>query len=154
MGGAMSAEAKNSTGVAISAKDQREIIELYEKLREVQAKLVGPDGKTEVLANNVYSFLCRLLADLKAGNSVTILQSKAELTTVEAAKLLGMSRQFLVNLLSRSEIPFHMIGTHRRLYARDVLAYKSKRDNARRKTLDDLSRAEYDEGIYDRLPQE
>jgi excisionase family DNA binding protein len=150
----MSAEAKNSTGVAISAKDQREIIELYEKLREVQAKLVGPDGKTEVLPNNVYSFLCRLLADLKAGNSVTILQSKAELTTVEAAKLLGMSRQFLVNLLSRSEIPFHMIGTHRRLYARDVLAYKSKRDNARRKTLDDLSRAEYDEGIYDRLPQE
>ena len=150
----MSAEAKNSTGVAISAKDQREIIELYEKLREVQAKLVGPDGKTEVLPNNVYSFLCRLLADLKAGNSVTILQSKAELTTVEAAKLLGMSRQFLVNLLSRSEIPFHMIGTHRRLYARDVLAYKSKRDNARRKTLDDLSRAEYDEGIYDHLPQE
>jgi excisionase family DNA binding protein len=150
----MSAEAKNSTGVAISAKDQRDIIELYEKLREVQAKLVGPDGKTEVLPNNVYSFLCRLLADLKAGNSVTILQSKAELTTVEAAKLLGMSRQFLVNLLSRNEIPFHMIGTHRRLYARDVLAYKSKRDNARRKTLDDLSRAEYDEGIYDRLPQE
>ncbi|MGA3128698.1 MAG: excisionase family DNA-binding protein [Candidatus Korobacteraceae bacterium] len=136
------------------AKDQREIVELYEKLREVQAKLVGPDGKTEVLPNNVYSFLCRLLADLKAGNSVTILQSKAELTTVEAAKLLGMSRQFLVNLLSRNEIPFHMIGTHRRLYARDVLAYKSKRDNARRKTLDDLSRAEYDEGIYDRLPQE
>jgi excisionase family DNA binding protein len=150
----MSAEAKNSTGVAILAKDQREIVELYEKLREVQAKLVGPDGKTEVLPNNVYSFLCRLLADLKAGNSVTILQSKAELTTVEAAKLLGMSRQFLVNLLSRNEIPFHMIGTHRRLYARDVLAYKSKRDNARRKTLDDLSRAEYDEGIYDRLPQE
>jgi len=144
---------KNSTGVAISAKDQREIVELYEKLREVQAKLVGPDGKTEVLPNNVYSFLCRLLADLKAGNSVTILQSKAELTTVEAAKLLGMSRQFLVNLLSRNEIPFHMIGTHRRLYARDVLAYKSKRDNARRKTLDDLSRAEYDEGIYP-LPQE
>jgi excisionase family DNA binding protein len=101
----------------------------------------------------VYSFLCRLLADLKAGNSVTILQSKAELTTVEAAKLLGMSRQFLVNLLSRNEIPFHMIGTHRRLYARDVLAYKSKRDNTRRKTLDDLSRAEYDEGIYP-LPQE
>jgi len=147
------AEAKNSTGVAISAKDQREIVELYEKLREVQAKLVGPDGKTEVLPNNVYSFLCRLLADLKAGNSVTILQSKAELTTVEAAKLLGMSRQFLVNLLSRNEIPFHMIGTHRRLYARDVLAYKSKRDNTRRKTLDDLSRAEYDEGIYP-LPQE
>lgn len=144
----------NSSDVVISPKDQREIMEMYERLREVQAKLVGPDGKTEILPNNVYSFLCRLLGDLKAGNSVTILQSKAELTTVETAKLLGMSRQFLVNLLSQGELPFHKIGTHRRLYARDVLAYKSKRDSSRRKTLDDLSKAEYEDGTYDRLPQQ
>lgn len=144
----------NTTHVAISTKDQREIVEIYARLREVQAKLVGPEGKTEILPNNVYSFLCRLLADLKAGNSVTILQNKAELTTVEAAKLLGMSRQFLVNLLERGELPFHMIGTHRRLYARDVLAYKSKRDSSRRRILDELSRAEHEEGIYDRLPEQ
>lgn len=144
----------NNSNVVISPKDQREIMEMYERLREVQAKLVGPDGKTEILPNNVYSFLCRLLGDLKAGNSVTILQSKAELTTVETAKLLGMSRQFLVNLLSKGELPFHMIGTHRRLYARDVLAYKSKRDSSRRKILDDLSKAEYEDGTYDRLPEQ
>ncbi|MGA9072200.1 MAG: excisionase family DNA-binding protein [Terracidiphilus sp.] len=144
----------NASDVAISARDQREIMDMYERIREVQAKLVGPDGKTEILPNNVYSFLCRLLADLKAGNSVTILQSKAELTTVEAAKLLGMSRQFLVNLLSQGELPYHMIGTHRRLYARDVLAYKGKRDSSRRKILDDLAKAEYEEGTYDRLPEQ
>ena len=62
----------DAAGIAISAKEQREILELYEKLREALAKLVGPDGKMEVLPNNVYSFLCRLLADLKAGSSVTI----------------------------------------------------------------------------------
>ncbi len=147
-------DAKTDTNdVVISAKDQREIMEMYERLREVQAKLVGPDGKTEILPNNVYSFLCRLLGDLKAGNSVTILQSKADLTTVEAAKLLGMSRQFLVNLLVQGELPFHKIGTHRRLYARDVLAYKSKRDSSRRKILDDLTKAEYEGGTYDRLPE-
>ena len=144
----------NPSDVAISAKDQREIMEMYERIREVQAKLVGSDGKTEILPNNIYSFLCRLLADLKAGNSVTILQSKAELTTVEAAKLLGMSRQFLVNLLSQGELPFHKVGTHRRLYARDVLAYKGKRDSSRRKILDDLAKAEFEEGIYDRLPEQ
>jgi excisionase family DNA binding protein len=144
----------NNSDVVISPKDQREIMEMYERLREVQAKLVGPDGKTEILPNNVYSFLCRLLGDLKAGNSVTILQSKAELTTVETAQLLGMSRQFLVNLLSQGELPFHKIGTHRRLYARDVLAYKSKRDSSRRKILDDLSKAEYEDGTYDRLPEQ
>lgn len=140
--------------VPISSKDQREIQDIYEKLRTAEAKLVGPDGKTQVLPNTLYSFLCRLLADLKAGNSVTILQSNADLTTVEAAKLLGVSRQFLIGLLQKNEIPYHMVGTHRRLYAREVLAYKAKRDTARRKTLDDLARAEYEQGTYDKVPDD
>lgn len=137
--------------VPLSGKDQREIQEIYEKLRTAEAKLVGPDGRTQVLPNSLYSFLCRLLADLKAGNSVTILQSNADLTTVESAKLLGVSRQFLIGLLEKKEIPFHMVGTHRRLYARDVLAYKAKRDTVRRKTLDDLARSEQEEGLYDKI---
>jgi excisionase family DNA binding protein len=139
-----------AAAVPISEKEQREIRQLYARLREAAPKLVGPDGKTQVLPNNVYSFLCQLLADLKAGNSVTILQSNAQLTTMEASKMLGTSRQFLINLLEKGEIPFHKVGTHRRIYARDLLAYKAVRDAARRKAHDDLARAEYDEGIYDR----
>jgi excisionase family DNA binding protein len=138
----------------ISGKDQREIQDIYEKLRTAEAKLVGPDGRTQVLPSTLYAFLCRLLSDLKAGHSVTILQSNAGLTTVEASKLLGMSRQFLIGLLESNEIPYRKVGTHRRLYARDVLAYRAKRDTARRKTLDDLARAEYKEGLYDRAPDD
>lgn len=142
--------ATDGESISISDRDQQDIHDLYSKLRAAQAKLVGPDGKTQVLPGNVYSFLCQLLADLKDGKSVTILQSNATLTTVEAAKLLGVSRQFLVDLLERSQIPHHMVGTHRRLYAQDVLAYKSKRDAGRRKLLDDLAQAEFEEGTYER----
>jgi excisionase family DNA binding protein len=142
------------TTVQISTKDQREIQEIYQKLRKAEAKLVGPDGETRILPSTLYSFLCTLLADLKNGHSVTILQSNASLTTVEASKLLGLSRQFLVKMLERNEIAYHKVGTHRRLYARDVLAYKSKRDVARRKNLDDLARAEHEEGIYNRVPDD
>ena len=148
------AVAQDAENAPISTKDQREIQEIYEKLREAAAKLVGPDGKTEILPNNVYSFLCRLLAELKAGSSVTILQSNAQLTTMDASKMLGVSRQFLVTLLEKGEIPFHKVGTHRRIYARDILAYKARRDAARRKAHDDLARAEYEEGIYDRVPDD
>jgi excisionase family DNA binding protein len=136
--------------ISISPQDQREIHELYSKLRAAEAKLVGPDGKTQVLPGNLYSFLCQLLADLKDGKSVTILQSEATLTTVEAAKLLGMSRQFLIQEIERRRIPHHMVGTHRRLYARDVLAYKSNRDAGRRTQLNDLAMKEYEEGLYTR----
>jgi excisionase family DNA binding protein len=144
----------DAAAVPISVKDQREIADIYEKLRTADAKLVGPDGKTQILPSTLYSFLCTLLSDLKAGHSVTILQSNASLTTVEASKLLGVSRQFLIGLLQKREMPCHMVGTHRRLYARDVLAYKAKRDTARTKTLDDLAHAEAEEGIYDRVPDD
>jgi excisionase family DNA binding protein len=150
---AMLSETANASA-DVPPRDEREITDLYQKLREVEAKLVGPDGKTDVLPNNVYSFLYRLLADLRAGNSVTILRAKAELTTIEAGKLLGMSRQFLIKLLEKGEIPFHMVGSHRRMYARDVLAYKVKRDMNRRKILDDLARAEEEQGTYDRVPDD
>jgi excisionase family DNA binding protein len=134
--------------VPIPPEEQKEIQELYAKLRQMEAKLIGPDGTTEVLPNNVNSFLYGLLKDLRAGYSVTLLQLGAALTTTDASKLLGMSRQFLVKLLEKGEIPFHKVGTHRRIYARDVLAYKAKRDAARRKALDDLAQAEYQEGRY------
>jgi excisionase family DNA binding protein len=147
---------QNSQALAFdtSQKDQREIAETYAKLREAEAKLIGADGKPETLPNNLYSFLLRLLADLHAGHPVTILQNSHALTTIEASKVLGVSRQYLVTLLERGDIPFHLTGTHRRIYVRDVMAYKARRDQSRHETLNDLARREYAEGIYDKVPDD
>ena len=146
------AQLAETSPVDIFNREQKEIIEIYEKLRQVEAKLIGPDGKTEILPNNLYSFLLRLLADLREGRAVTILQNKHELTTMEAGKMLGVSRQYLIQLLEKGEIPFHMTGTHRRLYVRDVIAYKAKRDAERHKTLNDLARREFEQGDYGKVP--
>ena len=135
-----------------SVRDARGVQSLYNELRRGEAKLVGQDGRAQPLPPDLESFLNSLLADLKAGKPVTLLKNEAELTTVEASRLLAVSRQFLIGLLAQHRIPFHMVGTHRRIYARDVMAYKARRDSARREALDDLARAEYDEGIYDRTP--
>jgi excisionase family DNA binding protein len=104
------------------------------------------------LPDSVYAFLAQLIADLQAGKSVSIIQSEATLTTVEAANMLGVSRQFLVKLLDSDQIPHHKVGTHRRIYMRDLLKYKAERDGRRRKALDDLVEAEIKDGLYDRQP--
>jgi excisionase family DNA binding protein len=138
--------------LAISAGDQKQVLELYQKIQRSRAKLVGPDGKTQNLPVSLYEFLVKLIADLFEGQSVAIVQNDAQLTTVEAARMLGVSRQFLVKVLERGEIPHHMVGTHRRVYVRDLLAYKAKRDSKRHQTLDDLTRAEAEDGLYDLEP--
>jgi len=68
---------------------------------------------------------------------------------MEAANMLGVSRQFLVNLLEKGDIPYHMVGTHRRIYAQDLFQYKAVRDADRHKILRELAVAEAEEGIYD-----
>ncbi|MBE7544375.1 MAG: helix-turn-helix domain-containing protein [Bryobacteraceae bacterium] len=138
--------------LAISETDQKQVLELYQKIQRSRAKLVGPDGKSHSLPVSLYEFLVKLIADLCEGQSVAIVQNDAQLTTVEGARMLGVSRQFLIKLLERGDIPHHMVGTHRRIYVRDLLAYKAKRDSNRRKILDDLTRAEAEDGLYDLEP--
>jgi excisionase family DNA binding protein len=148
------AQSSKASAFGGPSREQREEVETYQKVRALEVKLMGPDGRAQALPNNLYSFLLQLLADLRAGQAVTLLQSRHEFTTIEASKVLGMSRQFLVRLLERGELPFHKVGTHRRIYARDALAYKAKRDLSRRKNLDDLARAEYAEGLYGQIPDD
>ena len=143
-------ETKTEATLPVSSKDQQDIQGLYDALRRGKAQLVNPEGKTQHLPASIYQFLTELLALLGEGKCVHIVQNQAKLTTVEAAALLGMSRQFLVNLLERNELPHHLVGTHRRIYASDVFAYKAKRDSARKTALRDLVKSEVAEGLYTR----
>lgn len=60
-----------------------------------------------------------------------------------------MTKSISDRLLEKNEIPFHLVGTHRRVYVRDLLTYKLQRDGKRRQILDDLTRAEAAEELYD-----
>ena len=138
--------------VPISEKDREEIEQLYQAIRRAKAKLVSPDGEAKLLPDSLYAFLIKLIALLNEGKSIYIVQNQPKLTTVEAAAMLGVSRQFLVNLLRKEEIPHHKVGTHRRIYAQDVLKYKSRRDERRQKAIRELAQAEASEGLYGKIP--
>jgi excisionase family DNA binding protein len=83
--------------------------------------------------------LVDVLNEIGQGHAVSIIPIHAELTTQEAAEVLNVSRPFVVQLLERGEIPYHKIGTHRRIRYQDVTAFKERIDLQRRKALDDLA---------------
>ena len=62
------------------------------------------------------------------------------LTTQEAADFLNVSRPYLIGLLEKAEIKFHMIGTHRRIRFEDLSAYKRKRDRDREDAMLELAK--------------
>ncbi len=70
---------------------------------------------------------------------MSVVPVHAELTTQEAAQMLGVSRPFFVQMLEKGDIPFHKIGTHRRVRYRDVIDYKKRLDAQRREALETLA---------------
>jgi excisionase family DNA binding protein len=121
----------------------------FQKSKSSRAQLVGPDGRTMILPQSLYGLLREVVRQLAAGNGVSLHPVKAELTTQQAADELRVSRPFLIKQLERGELPFHRTGTHRRIYLRDLLEYKTRRDAAAKKAVDDLARTAQELGIYD-----
>lgn len=110
--------------------------------------LIKADGTRVELPAPLFDHLMRIVHTLRQGSAVVMLPEDETFTTQAAANFLGMSRQSLVNLLQSNRIPFHSVGAHRRIYFKDLLAYREERDKVRRNTLDDLGREIRDAGLY------
>lgn len=118
--------------------------------RGAGARLVGPDGDAMELPEGIHELLVSIVENLKAGNGVTVIPMHAELTTVEAAELLNVSRPFLIKQLEAGALSFHMVGTHRRLRLADVLAYRDRMDEAAEDALAAMTAEAEELGLYEK----
>lgn len=124
-----------------------EINEIYREHGE--ARLLGPDGEMIGIPASAFHALRLVVDAMSRGQTVVLAPQEEELTSQQAADLLRVSRPHLVKLLDDGRIPFHRVGTHRRIRLEDVLAYRGKRSQNRREQLDELTRLSEDfEGGY------
>ncbi len=138
--------------ITASANEEPKLREFARVLESHQAALVGPGEDRIPLPDPIYRVLVHALRFLARGEGVMIVPSTQEMTTQSAADILGVSRQYVVQLLEEGKIPFHKVGTHRRVAMKDVLEYRRKRDSARKRMLGEIAREAVEEGVYDLIP--
>jgi len=78
-------------------------------------------------------FLAAVIDARAQGQEVVVTRGLQEVTTTEAAKLLGMSRPQVGKLMDRGRLPYRLVGTHHRIPASAIDAFldiESKRQHA------------------------
>jgi len=83
---------------------------------------------------------------LNKGQAIALMAFNPLLSTYQAAKLLGVSRPYLIKLLERGEIDYHKTGAHRRIKFEHVMAYKEKQDRQREAALDRMTNLSQEAG--------
>ena len=111
------------------------------------ASLRSPDGHQLEIPNSIYRVLVAAVAAMAQGNAVSIVPVHHELTTQQAAELLGVSRPHLVKLVDAGQIPHHKTGSHRRIYFEDLMRYRDVRDAQRAAALRELTRKSAEYGL-------
>jgi len=134
--------------IAASASE-REAIEAIEHLAQSDDALQLLAGNAVVVVPDaIRTILEQAAHELVRGNRVSLIPIGRMLTTRQAAELLNVSRPFLIGLLESDQIPFEMVGTHRRVPIDEVLRFREERSRGRRQALRRLSEEADELGIY------
>lgn len=100
-----------------------------------------------VLPRATVEMLAAMLADLANGQGVQLMRLNAIVTTQQAANMLNVSRPYLIGLLERGEIPFELVGRHRRIKFNEVMEYKRRNDRERKNAADSLTSLDEELGL-------
>ncbi len=115
----------------------------------VEEKADGSDVARLEVPPATLRLLSQILALMARQQTFVLYPQSSELTTKQAAEVLGVSRPFLIRVLESGEIPYRKVGRHRRVLMKDVLAYKQSMQVKRRAALDELVEASEELGGYD-----
>lgn len=106
-------------------------------------------GRSLTLPAELAKLVLTLVDLVGQGTTVTVGSIPTEVTTTVAASMLRMSRPSLMKLVRDQQIPSHKVGSHTRLYSKDVLAFRRAQLERQSKAFDELRALEEEWGVVD-----
>jgi excisionase family DNA binding protein len=130
--------APTDVDVRVARESSPRLSRLRGRALRISAKGGAATEMVEIPAGAV-PIIQHVLACMAQGLAVSLVPVHSQLTTQQAATLLGVSRPFLIKLLSEKAIPCTKVNRHRRIVLQDLLDYKHKMHAARQQTLAELA---------------
>jgi excisionase family DNA binding protein len=106
--------------------------------RKQPASLKLGKGKEIPLPESLTALVIRALFRAADGKKIVRVEEGEEVSPEKAAEVLHVSRPFLVKRLDAGELPFHWVGSHRRILMSDLIEYKRKRRQRSLETLQQM----------------
>lgn len=107
---------------------QRLIMESLDHSRAASITVVSDDGSTPAVSvpPAVLRFIGQTLGLLARRQPIALMPQKQELSTVEVANFLNVSRPFVIKEIEAGRLPHRKVGSHRRVLYEDLLEYARK----------------------------
>ena len=115
----------------------------------VEQRADGSDSVRLEVPPATLRLLSQILALMARQQTFVLYPESSELTTKQAAEVLGVSRPFLIRVLEAGEIPYRKVGRHRRVMMKDVLLHKQTTQVKRQAAMNELVRNSEEIGGYD-----
>lgn len=140
----------SKTDMELARIAQRCIMEALDRSKAVKIKLESETGDIPPIELPPASLrlIGQLLGLMSEGRPFTLMPEKQELTTVEAANFLNVSRPFVIKEIDAGRIQHRMVGSHRRILLTDLLEYTKQMQESREAALEELSRLSQELGDY------
>ena len=98
------------------------------------------DPTTVMLPQLALDLITKLLTELGQGHAVSVERVEADLTPGQAAEVLSVDRQYLMNLLNKGEIPYRKVENHHQISLTALLDFKRRDDDHRDEMANELTR--------------
>lgn len=116
---------------------QRLLIESLDRSRAATITLEAEDGSHPAveIPPATLRLIATVLGMLSEGKDVVLQRRNREMTTVQAANYLGVSRQFVVNEIQAGRLVCKMVGTHRRIALDELRRYDAQMRQSQEEAL-------------------
>lgn len=135
---AQKADSSTSASRGVVHVSAREVEACHRSLQLARGKgramyFVTEKGSRVPVPSELSDLLERVMQGAVTGRPLRVEPLPEQLTTTQAAELLGISRPTLMKRIRDGELPATKVGTHHRLATRDVIAARRRAEQRERK---------------------